>query len=237
VETDGISDGGKAFTWASLIPEVYVDVISRIPPGTLFVLGLLYAVRPTLWRDLAPWQTTSGASVQPPYALLFILLIGGGYSAGIMLTGFGSVLSRFYSHRQFKAVATAFGKELLGWTWKLAYSLPPPDCWSSVTREQSEVLYRRQHDHLKARSPHAAALLPKMDAEAKLCRNTAAACLSLLILLPAIRWLRYHEFHQMWLLLVLLLGGLVSYLCALHRNHNFIQRQFSYAEEMRQAEG
>lgn len=240
MEQDDIPDGSKPPTWVSLIPEVYFDVISRIPPGVLLVIGLIYAVRPTLWHDLTPGQTTSGNPLQPPYTLLFIFLIGAGYAAGIMLSVCGALLSRLYFRRHFVAAANAFSKEVRDWTWKLTSEAPEAPDWLKLSKEELQekcgVLYRRQHDHLKAGSRQAMALLPKMDAEAKLCGNTSAACFSLAVLLPAIRCLRFHEFKQCWLLLVLLIGGIVSFLCAWQRNRTFTFRQFSFAEEMRQSE-
>jgi hypothetical protein len=223
---------GTVQTLSSMIPEVYFDLISRVPPGVLLVLGIAYSIRPTLLQDIAPQQTTSGIH-EPPYIVLLLLLLGAGYAVGIMLTAFGSIFLKMYGSMQFIKIANSFSTELRDWIWQLTFTEQPPTSWDSLNKEQCINLYRRLHDHIKSKNRDAARILPKMSAEARLCENTAAACFVFVVLFPIIRLFRFHEFHQFWLLLLLLLGFFCSWFAAIHRNDSFLRRQFSLAEDVR----
>lgn len=158
---------------AALIPELFHDFIARIPPGVLLFAvalsahGWLAFDGPLDPRELL--EAGAGASV-----LLFILLLGIGYSLGVPLNYLGRKCEAFYRSQAWKAVAAEYADELsvvlraVHTNWGLSFPEATALKESDFTR-----LYTGIHDYLKQSDAYARPLLTKLQAEALLCPTLA----------------------------------------------------------------
>jgi hypothetical protein len=226
----------KSESWAYLIPEFYFDLISRVPPGVLIIVAVAYAVMPSAFAFHQPSKTTE---FEGPTVTLLLLLIGAGYACGILLTYLGSLIYDTYFRRIYSEVANLYPESLRRWLWKKIWADEKPfiSNWESLSAGDLRLLYRRSHDYIKDRFPYAARLLPKLSAEGKLCDNVAAALLVITIAFPVIRYLSSGSMKEWWPLPVLIISCLYSWAAARHRFRRLAMGQFSYAFQLRDAEG
>jgi hypothetical protein len=137
-----MADESGAFqSVGKVVPSVYYDLIARVCAGVPFLALLLWAQRES-FKDLV-----SSAWIG------FILLLGAGYLAGLLLTS----LSLLWS-------------ALIGLPARTIFRMPTAD-WRHGSR----------NDEIAAKDKEAGATLAKMQAEATLCQNLLSGFLVLLI--------------------------------------------------------
>ena len=93
----GDEDAKPSF-WASVVPDVHYDLIARIPAGTFLAVALvLFATNDsyTLRTTLTSKETNSW---------FYVLLIGAGYSFGMLLSPLGEGINWIYYSWAWKEV-------------------------------------------------------------------------------------------------------------------------------------
>ena len=211
----------------STIPEVYFDLIARVPPGT-FLAVVLFG---SLSRD-ASWYVSQVRGMQWGASLAaLVLLLGAGFALGVLITPLGEVLNRGCWYHVWRTIGqenvsllnSARGK--LKIAFKIREGDPSDEHWN--------VVYARLHQLLKSADSGANGVLPKMAAELSLCNNSCCAfAIATLALLARIHCGRPE------LYLSLLIGMIISRFSAKKRTKRFIDRHFAYLavleEELRE---
>jgi hypothetical protein len=254
-DTDSIKN--EANTWASLIPEFFYVLIGRAIPGCLFIIGLVYALDKTIFEKLLLNEPKS----EHPYSFIFILLLIVSYASGLILSVIGDLLGRiFYIRRQYRKKLEEF-KGMANWIWNLAlFEYAPPTSWEhndengkkirpqkndstensnfwyAISNEKCDILFQRQHDHVKKKYAPQARSLSQTAAEVQLCIITAAAYIILFPIL-GIRLIIEKELPQRWILLIVYAAiAIFSLFAAGYRNERFLKRQFSFSAEIKRWE-
>lgn len=233
-----MSDAEEVREWASLIPEIYYDLIARIPAGTLLVLGILSYQRLLTSGapfDLQKLRYSSGAFI----LVLLVLLLGTGYVASMLLTPLCSFLYGRYRPLLWKRYREEYEKEIVEFMQvvQLKFQSVQP---SKLDLRQIEEFEQQMHDFLMAKSDHARVILPKMRAEASLCNNLTLV-LSLFLLLalhyPIVGLISGQGFltEQIFQVVVVILLGLLSSFAGWHRTDRLNRRQFSFWRLVRQS--
>src|SRR6266704_1884194 len=75
-----MADKDEISQWASLVPEIYFDLIARVLPGTLFVVALA-----SILYGTDQMKNFVSSLSWAPAALTAALILGLGYAAGIMM--------------------------------------------------------------------------------------------------------------------------------------------------------
>jgi len=137
---------------ASVIPSLYYDLIARVCAGVP-LLALLFWQQRQLFAPLGRSPSVA-----------FLLLLGAGYIAGLLLTPFSPVWSfpllPFFNER--------FGLPK-------ASILPSRSKAGTPATESGAALMSTRNDRVGAVDPAAGATLAKMQAEATLCKNLTTA--------------------------------------------------------------
>lgn len=226
----------NAAKWPSIIPEIYYDVISRVPAGTILVLAILWT-----GGCFLPGGFLEPQRAQNIQWVLLIILLTAGYPVGMLLTPVGHAVYSLYRN----ALWNNFTKENQE-TMEEAKEFYLKD---GTVREQkgegqaskeqerkkkraTELLDQRMQEFLTAQDPRATFILPKMRAEAALCNNLAAASF-LYLLFPGVLylWPSLQGEHPPGLLREFVFGlvfGVSSCLAGWHRGSRLIKRQFSF---------
>ncbi|MCX6583067.1 MAG: hypothetical protein NT166_23060 [Candidatus Aminicenantes bacterium] len=189
----------EANTLTSLIPEFFYVLIGRAIPGCLFIIGLVYALDKTIIFELllnvsiTSKEPDTVLKFDPPYTLIFILLLILSYASGLMLSVIGDWLGKHYIYLQYREKLFEFPciiKMLLGLA-KIKKVIPPEDLenWQTTGRkfcqgfspQECGILFQRQHDYVKQEYAHQARSLSESAAEVQLCINTSAAYLLLFL--------------------------------------------------------
>ncbi len=225
-------DEEKVSRLAALVPEVYYDLIARIPAGTFLVAALLVLYRPSLRTIFISGNVRTG-----PALILLLFLVVAGYSVGLLLSCIGELVIRVYWDRVWRMVTDRYldlvpkavaklGMRYEAVSWEEIRALPTRGERRRASQEahqQYRRMYRQLHDFLKDADPQAKVVLPKMQAEAALTSNLVAG---LLFLVPAL------AFHlQTWrspALIWDLIALLLSILSSAFRSFRLFDRHFSY---------
>ncbi len=201
--------------WFKLIPEFHYDLISRIPPGTFLLLVIMWMVRPILNIFCEFWELDGIA-----FGSAFLLLLGGGYVVGVILTPLGNFVSLTYTRLIWKAAILSC-KEPINWFCGM-YQISYPKTFANY-----RLFEHRVHDYLKTNNEQAMNVLSKMHAEAFLCNNF----LPVLILIPIIdvylnaRNGVYHFREDFYFLFPALLMIVIA---GFYRTKEFALRQLSF---------
>jgi len=225
-----------------LLPEFYYDLISRIVPGAVTVIGLLAAFDLLSLRSvLDKLFTMSG----PALVALTLLTGTAGYIVGIWLTLFQFKVRKRYIPGVWRAlllkqqhasliVARQSDLRLSKYEDRLeSQSL------SKATDEEVEVLgrsiYGPLHDLLKGHNPQARFVLPKMNGESGMCDNLAIGFVAILVgRVFRLAWVWFTlGAHLSWqsnalALVVLAILSLLNLKVAKVRYRALIERHFSY---------
>lgn len=154
-------------TLAGLVPELYFDLISRVPAGVILLAFL--ATDPDLVTPPIALRDLNFAKI-----VVFAFL---GYAAGLVLNGIGGI-ALVWTRR---------------WMWRTTLRRDPcarsdiewfarrqnPDVASSArwTMRETDAYARHLHDYLRVCHRDFRALLPKLAAETALCANLMVAFL------------------------------------------------------------
>lgn len=236
-ENDNESSSNQKITWASLIPDFFYDLIGRVIPGCLFIIGLVYTLdKEIIFKLLENIQITiNGSEIvinpDPPFTFIFIVLLGAGYASALILSVIGDLLCNIFKTSQFKYFLKEFNlcdyiKELVSFPTELNNT-----SLGELKRKDCEILFQIQHDYVKKKYRPQARSLSKSQAEVQLCLNTSAAFL-ILFLIQIFR-LAYlikigslvigKEFWQIMGSLALLLAIIsISFLTSVYRNERFL---------------
>jgi len=217
--------------WPSVIPEIYYDLIARVPAGTLLFLVIASGGQPSLGKLIS--ATSVGSA-----AVFLTLVLLAGYSSGILITRLGSLFHRTYRYRIWRRVLggergyagliTTFNNQFP------TLNLPTDDggrvAVAMLQAEDVDRLDRVMHDYLKAKDPQAKVLLPKMRAEAALCDHLFVALIgSVVVVSCALLWSPQEGLaDRLGILATFLAGSTLSAFCAPYRNERLIRRQFSF---------
>lgn len=160
METTAMSNSES---WASIIPEFYYDLISRIPAGlTLIAIVIIGGISSDQRQELITWLVSANHK-DFPFLLIFILLICAGYTISIPLSALGAIAHLIYSRKVWKNIENTFCNEIR--LLEKHYN----------SGSDKTKLNRLLHDDLKNRNPQAKVILSKMQSEVALCDNLAAA--------------------------------------------------------------
>jgi hypothetical protein len=179
--------GGKKeseahFAAASLIPEVYYDLIARVPAGTLLVLvALNYFLRSRglAFPQISTWVSANSVSV----LVAAVGMMGAGGLTGILISPVADLCRRLYWKRGWISVTERGPYREIDQKLKdLGVSFSNRSTWVSMSSTDFHSLDRWMYDYIQEHSERARALLPKLRAEADFCSYMAAAFL----ILPAI---------------------------------------------------
>lgn len=223
-------DAEQVGKWASLVPEIYYDLIARVPPGSLVVATLFVWLHPdpnsalNSLRDLG-WAATT---------VLSVVFLGAAYACGELVGPWGDWVSSFYRFRIFREVSS--GQLHLMSYFHDRFGGDIPDQAEAIGKlSDSEVqrIYQQMHDYLKTTNEQARVLLPKSQAEAALCANLVGFVILFLLFFGA--WLVSHWIFEgstprvSWKLVALLIfcAG-VAVRAGWFRSRQLIRRQFSF---------
>ncbi len=172
--SDDITAPGSKLT--QIVPEVYFDLISRVPAGALLIIIFMWFWGYFLPKEAFDLRTIQGLTAAP-ITLLIVLLIGLGYVVGIMITPLGYEIYRLFVREIWKksvqedSSKTAIG----GLITKLGLRLTKGDNkqinLARFSKKELIDLENTIHNYLKKTDEQAKVILPKMRAEAALCNH------------------------------------------------------------------
>jgi hypothetical protein len=164
----------------SLIPEVYYDLIARVPAGTLLVLFTLYSVLKSQ-RLSVPQGSTWLSANSAPVLVLAVGLMGVGGLTGLAISPLADLCRSFYWKRAWLAVTEKGPYKEIDEKLKNLGQLgfPRRSTWPSLSKADFHGLDRWMYDYIQENSERARTLLPKLRAEADFCSYLGAAFLLL----------------------------------------------------------
>lgn len=175
----GKKEGEGHFAAASLIPEVYYDLIARVPAGTLLVLIVLnyfLQSRGLAFPQISTWMSANSVSV----LVAAIGLMGAGGLTGILISPVADLCRRLYWKREWVAVTDKEPYREIDEKLKdLGVNFPKRSTWTKMGSGDFHSLDRWMYDYIQEKSERARALLPKLRAEADFCSYLGAAFLIL----------------------------------------------------------
>jgi hypothetical protein len=223
-----MADEPEIGKWPSLIPEIYYDLISRVPPGVLLFLALLVAGSRL---SLGQIQSVSfGAAT-----ILLLLLVLAGYTLGILMTPLADIFHRTYKRSVWRETISKqdFGPlvQLIDSNFNLC--LPKNEKneldVDKIERRHYDLLDRVMHDYLKGIDPQAKLILPKMRAEARLCDHLFVALLCVGRIMAYCLWVKHENLLiQQGTVILAVIGLIASRAAARYRTEHLIHRQFSF---------
>jgi hypothetical protein len=225
----------QAGTAAALIPEFYYDLICRVPPGTLLAAMLWWELAGAPARQGIVKLLQEGKVDWIPFTLLFVALVGVGYSLGILISPLGRWVRGLYEKKVWVQVRNEFPAlfDAIWDTYKDSFSSTAgerggsgQETRSTVERQESKAgkLYRLMDDDLKAGHPQARVLLPKLNAEAALCENLAATAVAWCGIVIVANWGNVAWLRILWTLVF----AAVFAWAGCHMYSDFVRRQFSF---------
>jgi hypothetical protein len=203
----------------------------------LFIIGLVYALDKTIIFELLLnvsirlKNPDTVLKFDPPYTLIFILLLILSYASGLILSFLGDLLGRKCYNRQYRKMLRDF-PAIHKWLRELAELKKE----SPKKDKGCDILFQRQHDYVKQEYAHQARSLSQAEAEGQLCIITSAAYI-ILCLIQTIKLIIEKEFLQrLTSPIIFLVIAIISFIAALYRNKRFLMRQFSYSAEIKRRE-
>lgn len=229
-------DQQQSSNWTSMVPEVYYDLISRVPGGTLLLLWLLQragiSIDVTQMKDM-DWG---------PSVISLVLLLGGGYVVGMLLTPLGECAFESYRKALWKRRLAGHLGLVTKFNDQQGLGLPKEGNGTvDLKKSTGQELYRLDrhiHDYLKREDEHARVILPKMRAEAGLCNNLTAAWVVFAVCSAALGDISV-TFHAVgfWQLSLLALPVLLSGWGGWTRSGSLTERQYSLLRLVIKAKG
>ncbi len=170
-----MSNEDKIAKWASLVPELYYDLIGRVPPGALLVVAVMWTLG--LFSTGSAFDLLKAQNWALPVVYL-ILLFAAGYATGILLTPLGYLFRLSYMWWAYRVIMDEYHDVVGDLCEKVGLEKP--------TFRSSDVhidrINNEMYEFVAKEGLDTTNVLPKMSAEAELCNNTAAALILLLLL-------------------------------------------------------
>ena len=210
--------------FAQLVPELYYDLIARLPAGLLFwmLIGCWW-----LHRSGTALITPTNLNAIPAGSMLLVALALG-YVIIIVTGPVSNLVRRLYLRIAWWRVYSRFHYELhLLFAQLRPVALDQDGClkrFHDVKSADFEIFHLLLHERLKHMDPQARALLPKFRAEASLCDNVVVVfILFTLVVLSVDRTLPQLHVAVMFGALagLALISGLQRYLGALVKHVAF----------------
>jgi hypothetical protein len=175
---------GPKLAPSSIVPEVYYDLIARVPAGVLLICFSLEKLITEQHRSI-PTITTWLSANSVPILLLGSLLIWVGGLVGILIAPLANRVKQAYWKRSWVAIVDKgpFSSASILLNSLGCRLVAEKTAWSSLSSSTIHGVDRWINDYLLQESQTARSILVKIRAEADLCANLAAA----LILLPIVR--------------------------------------------------
>lgn len=163
---------------ASLIPEVYYDLIARVPAGTLLVLFTLESFLKSQ-RLTVPQASTWLSANSVPILVLAVGVMGAGGLTGLVISPLADLCRSLYWKRAWLAVTEKGPYKKIDEKLKNLgqFGFPSRSTWPSLSTADFHGLDRWMYDYIQENSERARTLLPKLRAEADFCSYLAAAFL------------------------------------------------------------
>jgi hypothetical protein len=162
----------QSFSWASLIPEVYFDLIARVPAGATIVVATIGHSEPLQIKAIL-----AAHSFGPVFMLtLLVLLVS--YVLGLLLTplsGAISLTSRRIIWFKWRRIQGDY-PDFIGLCRGFGFSVSDSPFLSELVKLELEM-----HEFLGIKNEDARSLLPKMRAEAELCNNLSVALFAVMV--------------------------------------------------------
>lgn len=175
----------KIFAAARLIPELYFDLIARVPAGTFLFIALTILGFPKVVPEVPEWLHGAGGVL---LATVVAGLMAVGYSLGILLTPWGDLFRSIYERAVWIWIYRDWENEIEALRRKhdsKSKVVSKKSAWDKIKTfphiGELRKLYRFAHDDAKGESPQAKVILPKMSAEAKLCDHLFCAASIVLV--------------------------------------------------------
>lgn len=159
-------------TLVSLVPELFFDLISRIPAGVIFLAFL--ATDPRLMARPMALTDINFATI---VGFAFV-----GYAAGLVLNGLGGMVALVARRAAWVWVLSREPRLCEDMVWFADSQGLGPSCLrhDRVRRHREvDVIARHVHDYLRVCHRDFRALLPKLVAETALCANLLVAFLAI----------------------------------------------------------
>ncbi len=242
-----MSTSSEASGWVSIVPEIYFDLISRVPPGTLLALGIGWSVG--AFNQEGVFARLPSLNAGWPGLITFLaLFLPAGYVLGLLMTGLAKLHQDRYLTKVWRQEEVLYGDLIARFRTKvlslgaldlekLERLYPGEDGERIVHSTYFQSLHRHIHDYVKYSMPEASALLPKMSGEANLCDNVVVAC-CLIVIAVVLRPLAYlpslDHFGSLFTLRrlqqLLILAGVVfvARAGAKFRHRQLIRRELSF---------
>jgi hypothetical protein len=212
---------------ASLVPEIFYDVIARIPPGTLLALAVISLLKVDLFSSNGGYPLSGPNSINVATAtILGILLLMAGYVIGLLLTQIGAGIHHIY----------------IVWFWRswcnpddykayvaIATNYRVPGLEAEAERHIYECIDRELHEYVKKGNNSASTIIPKMRAEMALCLNLAAG-----VLIYTICYTFAKSPGELWkkaLLILAIFSLTIS--AAIFREHQLLRRTLAYVGQIK----
>lgn len=203
----------KLSTWVSLIPEVYFDVIARVPPGGTLIGGLLALFEPNIVTS----AMQVGGFVPGFSLLLFFILVS--YAAGLILTPLSGLIA--YAPRQLLWAKVNRDYQDLP---RLCKTFPALQ--SEPGKPLKMILLEQVMCELVSSGNEAGqSLLSKMRAEAELCNNLSVSLFILTIFFAGTAIMELRSFPPFRLWLIFLFLSIWGAVAGVYRTWRLIDRQ------------
>ena len=213
--------------WGQLVPELYYDLIARLPAGIVFwllVIALLFSTHPSLTPSV------SADTLQAiPFGSLLVLLLVVAYVTGMIIVPMSVVVRRIYG----------------SFVWRRLYVMHParvrvlferlaPDNFETrvplekVQRAHFDALHQLLYERVKLDHALAKILLPKMSAEVRLCENVVVVTMLVLVGHPLVT----GSFGEPSWVYGLLVVALLALIAGAYRYLILLQRLVAYADTL-----
>jgi hypothetical protein len=216
--------GEAGGTWHQLVPELYYDLIARIPAGMVFWLLVGLWTAPT-WRD----HLADVSMEHFPFGLAFIALLILAYVIGIVIVPVSNAIQSCYKSWAWKRLCTGYGMYITHLAERFLANTrladAPPLEPMRMSPAEIHTFQGFLHEVLKHENTHARVILQKMSAEVRLCDNVFAICAGVVIS----RIVVVSSWQQPMWVWCATTAGLLAASAAPYRYLRLLQRRVAYA--------
>lgn len=160
-----------------LVPELFFDLISRIPAGVVFLAFL--ATDPDLVDPPVQLTDINFAMI---VAFAFI-----GYATGLVLNGLGGIVALWLRRWMWWSIARSEAAVHIDLEWFANAQDPHAGCVEQWKLREIDMHARHLHDYLRVCHRDFRGLLPKLAAETALCANLLVAFVGVALMSDDVR--------------------------------------------------